>query len=56
MIDAERTLLDFRLSEVEARLQRELALAELSLLILGVPPANAPVLPPKASLGKEKNP
>jgi len=56
VIDAERTLLDFQLSEVEARLQRELALAELSLLILGVPPANAPVLPPNAALGKEKNP
>mgnify|MGYP000982541837 CR=1 FL=1 len=56
VIDAKRTLLDFRLSEVEARLQRELALAELSLLILGTPPANAPVLPPKASLGKERNP
>jgi cobalt-zinc-cadmium efflux system outer membrane protein len=56
VIDAKRTLLDFRLSEVEARLQRELALAELSLLILGTPPANAPVLPPNASLGKERNP
>ena len=56
VIDAERTLLDFRLSEVEARLQRELALAELSLLILGVPPANAPVLPPKAAHGKEGKP
>lgn len=56
VIDAERTLLDFQLSEVEARLQRELALAELSLLILGVPPANAPVLPPNAALGKEMKP
>ena len=53
VIDAERMLLDFQLSEVEARLQRELALAELSLLILGVPPANAPVLPPSADLGTE---
>jgi outer membrane protein TolC len=56
VIDAERTLLDFQLSEVEARLQRELALAELSLLILGVPPTNAPVLPPGAALGKERTP
>jgi len=56
VIDAERTLLDFQLSEVEARLQRELALAELSLLILGVPPANAPVLPPNAALGKGRKP
>jgi outer membrane protein TolC len=46
LLDAERTLLAFQLSEVEARVQRELALAELSLLILGVPPANAPVLQP----------
>lgn len=45
LIDAERTLLDFRLAEVEARIQRELALAELSLLILGVPPSGAPLLP-----------
>jgi outer membrane protein TolC len=56
VIDAERTLLDFQLAEVEARLQRELALAELSLLILGTPPANAPVLPPNAALGKERKP
>ena len=44
LIDAEHTLLGFQLSEVEARTQRELALAELSLVIVGVPPANAPVL------------
>jgi cobalt-zinc-cadmium efflux system outer membrane protein len=56
VIDAERTLLDFQLSEVEARLQRELALAELSLLILGVPPANAPVLQPNAPPGRERKP
>src|SRR5207249_12049075 len=44
LIDAERTLLGFQLTEVEARTQRELALAELSLLILGQPPAGAPPL------------
>lgn len=49
LIDAQRTLLGFQLSEVEARTQRELALAELSLLILGHPPANAPVLNPAKS-------
>jgi outer membrane protein TolC len=48
-IDAERTLLSFQLDEVEVRTQRELALAELSLLILGVPPAGAPVLGQPAS-------
>ncbi len=45
IIDAQRTLLDFRLAEVEARIQRELALAELSLVILGTPPTGAPILP-----------
>lgn len=44
LLDAQRTLLGFLLAEVEARTQRELALAELSLLILGQPPASAPVL------------
>jgi outer membrane protein TolC len=44
LIDAERTLLGFQLAEVEARAQRELALAELSLMILGQPPASAPLL------------
>ncbi len=46
LISAQRTLLEFRLAEVEARTQRELALAEVSLLILGQPPGRAPVLPP----------
>ncbi|MCX7722036.1 MAG: TolC family protein [Verrucomicrobiae bacterium] len=44
LIDAERALLNFRLSEVEARARREIVLAELSLLIAGVPPPGAPVL------------
>jgi outer membrane protein TolC len=56
VIDAQRRLLAFQLVEVEARLQRELALAELSLLILGVPPANAPVLPPNATPTEEIEP
>lgn len=54
LIDAQRTLLGFQLSEVEARTQRELALAELSLLILGQPPANAPVLSPAQIDGTSK--
>jgi outer membrane protein, heavy metal efflux system len=49
LIDAERSLLEFRLSEIEARTQHELVLSELSLLIAGVPPANAPLLPPDAA-------
>jgi outer membrane protein TolC len=43
LLDAERTLLDFELAAADARLQRELALAELSLLIAGTPPSGAPV-------------
>jgi outer membrane protein TolC len=48
LLDAERSLLEFRLSEIDARTQRELTLSELSLLIAGVPPANAPLLPADA--------
>ena len=44
VIDAQRTLLGIQLDEVQARTQRELALAELSLVIAGFPPTGAPVL------------
>jgi outer membrane protein TolC len=44
LMDAQRVLLQFRLSEVQDRTERELAAAELSLLIAGTPPANAPLL------------
>jgi len=54
LLDAERTLLDFALSEIDAHLQRELALADLSLLVLGTPPANAPLLPPNPAPGAER--
>lgn len=54
LIDAQRTLLDFRLTEVEARIQRELALAELSLVILGTPPAGAPILPARQPAAKPR--
>jgi outer membrane protein TolC len=56
LIDAERTLLVFRLSEIDARTQRELTLSELSLLIAGVPPANAPLLPPDAAKTNSTHP
>lgn len=46
LIDAQRTLLEFQLAEIEARTQRELALAELSLLIGGIAPPGAPLLAP----------
>ncbi|HXT39237.1 MAG TPA: TolC family protein [Candidatus Angelobacter sp.] len=44
LIDAERTLLNFGLAEIEARTRREIVLAEMSLMIAGVPPEGAPVL------------
>lgn len=44
LIDAQRNLLAFQLSEVEARTRREIVLAELSLLIAGTAPAGAPLL------------
>jgi cobalt-zinc-cadmium efflux system outer membrane protein len=44
MTDADRTVLDLQLEAVQARTDREIALAELSLMIAGVPPANAPLL------------
>lgn len=44
VIDAQRTLLDFELEGIEARTQRELSLASLSLAIAGLPPAGSPVL------------
>jgi outer membrane protein TolC len=45
VIDAERTLLEFQLQRVDAQTQRELSLAELSLVIAGLPPERAPILP-----------
>ncbi len=61
VIDAERQLLEFELSKVEARTQRELAIASISLLIAGVAPDGAPVLPvlegaPDAARTKETDP
>ncbi len=45
LIDAERTLLNFQLQEVEARTRREIVLADLSLSIAGITPEGAPLLP-----------
>lgn len=39
LAEAEQSLLRFNLDEVEARTQRELSLAELSLIMQGMPPA-----------------
>ena len=44
VIDAERSLLNFRLDEIAAQIQREIARAELTLIVGGVPPENAPLL------------
>lgn len=44
LLQTERTLLDLQLAEADTRMSRELALAELSLLIAGVTPPGAPVL------------
>jgi outer membrane protein TolC len=41
VIDAQRTLLEFEIALIDARTQRELSLATLSLAIAGVPPAGA---------------
>lgn len=49
LIDAERTLLNFQLQEVEARTRREIVLADLSLSIAGIAPEGAPLLPPATS-------
>ncbi|HQL10066.1 MAG TPA: TolC family protein, partial [Lentisphaeria bacterium] len=53
--EAQRSLLEFELAAVDARTRRELVLAELSLLIIGVAPPGAPILtattqPPPAAL------
>lgn len=50
LTDAEQTLLRFSLAEVDAREQRESALTELSLLILGVRP-NAPMISSQPAMG-----
>ena len=49
VIDDERSLLNFQLDEIAAQTQREIARSELTLLIAGVPPENAPLLRTKAS-------
>jgi outer membrane protein TolC len=48
LMDAERSLLDFQLEEVEARTRREIILADLSLSIAGITPEGAPIMPHSA--------
>lgn len=45
VIDAHRRVLEFELGAIEARTQRELVIASISLLISGTAPDGAPVLP-----------
>jgi outer membrane protein TolC len=56
LLDAERSLLEFKLAEVEARTRRELVLAEVSLLIVGVPPPGAPLLAPFGQSSASRQP
>jgi outer membrane protein, heavy metal efflux system len=44
LTDAERALLNLKLEAAEARTANQIALAELSIMVAGVPPANAPLL------------
>lgn len=44
LLEAHRTLLEIRLAEIDARSQRELTLADLSLLIAGLPPVGSPTI------------
>ena len=44
LTDAERMLLDLQFEAAEARTEHQIALADLSLMVAGVPPANAPLL------------
>jgi outer membrane protein TolC len=44
LIAAERACLNFQLQEVQERTRREITLADLSLVIAGLPPAGAPFL------------
>ncbi len=50
LTDAERTLLAFELDQVEVTTQRDITLAELSLIIAGMPPANSPEAPNAAGM------
>ena len=44
LTDAEQMLLDLRLEAAQTRTDREITLADLSIMVAGLPPANAPQL------------
>jgi cobalt-zinc-cadmium efflux system outer membrane protein len=54
LTDSERTLLGFKLDKVEATTQREVVLAELSLIIQGMPPANASMASKTSGMPRDK--
>lgn len=54
VIDAERELLNLQLERVDAQMQKEISLAELSLIISGATPAQAPMGTRAASPGASK--
>lgn len=55
VIDSEQTLLNFQLDEISAQTQREIARSQLTLLVAGVPPENAPLLGAAPETGKPTN-
>jgi outer membrane protein TolC len=52
LTDSERTLLGFDLDRVEAAAQRETTLAELSLIIAGMPPSGTGMASSRSSMGR----
>lgn len=54
LLDAERTLLEFELAVVDARIRREMSLTELSLLVIGIQPENAPILTTPPGVAPDK--
>ncbi|MFN7141931.1 MAG: TolC family protein, partial [Limisphaerales bacterium] len=44
VMDSQRTLLEFQMSAIDARNLRETAIAELTLIVAGYPPLDAPLL------------
>jgi outer membrane protein TolC len=44
LTDSEQMLLDLQLEAAQTRTDREIALADLSIMVAGLPPANAPLL------------
>jgi cobalt-zinc-cadmium efflux system outer membrane protein len=44
LTDSEQTLLDLQLEAAQTRTDREIALADLSIMVAGLPPTNAPLL------------